>query len=187
MLLRWWSSGFLHQVGWETCYLLLEVTEFGSGGCQSDWKVEVGWLCRNVGRKGFRQIRAMKWKRGCENGEFEVIQSILCEELLDTVYIATPLILSKYVSGTQSEHIGIPIWLSQCVYVFTYLLYTLLRNSITVPRAQIHFHRWVSDEWIGRVCLYGSEQAFYNQLHPYNSVFNVEVVIPCKATKKVVI
>jgi len=31
------------------------------------------------------------------------------------------------------------------------------------------------------------EQAFTYQLHPYNSVFTVELVIPCKATKKVVI
>jgi len=51
----------------------------------------------------------MEWKRGSENGEFEVIQSILCRELLDAVYIATPLILSHYVSETQLEHSGIPI------------------------------------------------------------------------------
>jgi hypothetical protein len=43
------------------------------------------------------------------NGRGEVIQSILCRELLDAVYIATPLILTQYVSGTQLEHSGIPI------------------------------------------------------------------------------
>ena len=46
---------------------------------------------------------------GRENGGFEVIQSILCRELLDAVYTATPLILSQYVSGTQLEPSGIPI------------------------------------------------------------------------------
>jgi hypothetical protein len=81
----------------------------------------------------------MEWKRGSENREFEVIQSFLCRELLDAVYIATPLILSQYVSGTQLKHSGIPISLSQCVYMFTYFLFTLLRNSITVPKAQSHF------------------------------------------------
>ena len=51
----------------------------------------------------------MEWKRGSENGGFEVIQSILRRELLDAVYIATPLILSQYVSGTQLENSGIPM------------------------------------------------------------------------------
>jgi hypothetical protein len=51
----------------------------------------------------------MEGKRGSENGEFEVIQSILCRELLYAVYIATPQILSQYVSGTLLEHSGIPV------------------------------------------------------------------------------
>jgi hypothetical protein len=113
----------------------------------------------------------MEWKRGSENGEFEVIQSILCRELLDPVYIATPLILSQYVSGTQLKHSGISISLSQCVYVFTYLLYTLLRNSITVPRAQIRFHRWVSDEWINRACLCDSGTGLYLSVAPLQFSF----------------
>jgi hypothetical protein len=48
-------------------------------------------------------------KRESENGEFEVIQNILCRELLDGVYISTPSILSQYVSGTQLKHSRINI------------------------------------------------------------------------------
>lgn len=91
--------------------------------------------------------------------------------LVWSLYIATPLFLSQYVCGTQLKHSRINIWLSVCVYMFTYLLSTLLRYSVTIPRPRICFHRWVSDKWIGSACCYGSGTGVYISVAPLQFSF----------------
>jgi len=54
----------------------------------------------------------MELKRGSENGEFEVLQGILCRELLDAVYIAT-----EYLWDTAGAQWDTHMTLPMCVHV----------------------------------------------------------------------